>query len=58
MIDGFEDGIYHASLSMDWGSSLHNMAYPVGKSFILAMKVGIQIWAEEKLFEVVLFAEC
>ena len=58
VIDDFEDGIYHASFNVGWGSSLHNVAYPVGNSFILAMKADIQIWAEEKLFEVALSAEC
>ena len=58
MIDGFEDGVYHASFNVDWGNSVHNIEYPVGNSLTLAVKTGIQIWAEEKLFEVALLAEC
>ena len=58
VIEGFEDGVYHASFNVDWGSSLHNVEYPVGNNFILAMRADIQIWAEEKLFEVALSAEC
>ena len=51
VIDQFENGVFHASLTIDWRGVPYTIECPCGKALALAVKTRAYIIADEKVLD-------